>query len=234
MKIRNVLICLVAVAVFSVAAVAQDTCETAVPEVGKQIILDPCLDTVPTGPLGSCTGGDGVLDVWGSFVAQDTELRIRTDVKSVGTDSDFIVYSGDCDNLVEIGCSEDDCYGETHCNNSPPGLWLGNICVGGLTIGETYYIQMGTFGDYCPNGPYHVEIMTTEVCGDGALSCSGSEQCDGKDDVGCERGCESGDTCLCLGRLSAPMLPSWGLAGLGLLLLAGGAMVFGRRRASTA
>ena len=233
MKIRNVLIAMLAVAVFSVGAVAQDTCDTATAGAGGQISLDPCLDGTPTGPLFSCTGGDGVLDAWGSFVATATTMRLRTDLKSTGTDSDFIVYSGTCGNLTEIACSEDECYFDPICNNTS-GPWVGNICVSGLVVDDTYYVQMGTYGDYCPNGPYVLDYGTGTVCGDGWLACSGNEECDGKDDVMCPRGCEAGNSCFCRRRKPTPMLPSWGLAGLGLLLLAGGAMVFGRRRASTA
>jgi cysteine-rich repeat protein len=170
MKALKLAVVLLALGMCSVSAIAQDDCTTAVP---VPTPLDPCSDTTPTGPLDTgappnCTSGGGLLDVWSTFVASTTSARIRTDISSTGTDSDYLIYAGDCANLgAPIGCSEDE------------SGFLGNICVGGLTPGNTYIIRMGTWGDFCPNGPYVVDIDTTgAVCGDGALACDGSEACD--------------------------------------------------------
>jgi len=186
MKIAAVL--LLAVGMFSATAVAQDDCTTAVPAGAP---MEPCLDGTPTGPLGSCTSGGGVLDVWNFFVASSTAHRSRTDLASAGSDSDFIVYSGTCGSLTAVpgGCSEDE---------APP--YLGDICVTGLTPSDTYYIQLGTWADGCPNGPYVVDVVSAgEVCGDGIISCVfGAEQCDDGNTTpgdGCDELCQIEPIC---------------------------------------
>jgi len=90
MKLWKVSVLLVAAAMFAVPANAQDSCTTAVP---NSTAVDPCGDTDPTGPLGFCAAGSGTEDVWVTFVATATEHRVRTDLNSVGTDSDFVIFS---------------------------------------------------------------------------------------------------------------------------------------------
>lgn len=167
LKIAAVL--LLAVGMFSSTAMAQDDCATAIPAPGP---VTPCTDSNPTGPLGGCTSGGGLFDAWVTFVATSTAHRVRTDVASTGTDSDYRVYSGTCGSLVQVagGCSEDEVG------------YLGDICVTGLNPGDTYYIQVGAWGDgafgSC-GGDYALTIQTAgEICGDGILSCTGSEECD--------------------------------------------------------
>jgi hypothetical protein len=201
----------------------------------------------------------GVLDSWMSFVATDTTMRIRNDLFSTATDSEMTVYSGSCGALTPIAYPAYECYfnatygGPTYPPNpcaTGKGPWYSSVCLTDLVVDATYYVKVGIYNDYCPDdgadppnnttAPVLVSVGTGDVCGDGWLSCAAdpAEQCDvgndGRDEMACDRNCEPGNTCLCKGRLSAPMLPTWGLAGLGLLLLAGGAMVFGRRRVSTA
>jgi hypothetical protein len=226
MKIK-VLVALMAVAVFSVAAVAQDDCATAVAATcnGAGAALDPNTDTTPTGPLGSCTGGGGVNDVWATFVATDTSARLRTDLNSTGTDSNFIVYAVDqldqCNAglWTEVGCSEDD---------DGAGGFLGDICIDGLTVGDTYVVQFGSYGDV--GGSYVLDVecpATGATCGDGVTSCiPGDEECDGADDAACDIGCLPDCTCE---NLPFPALPVWGLVGLVAMLLGGGAVVFRRK-----
>jgi hypothetical protein len=215
MKIWKLAIVVLAVGMFSVSAIAQDTCATAV-GTGVGNPVSPCGDLTPTGPLGGCTSGGGLLDSWLSFVATDTTARIRTDLNSTGTDSDYIVHSGTCAGLSPIGCSEDD---------SGVSAYLGDIAVKGLTVGDTYYIQLGTWSDGCPNGPYVVDvIMPNDSCGDGTVN--GNDECD-VDGSGCTSGeCDSDCTCV----PATPALPVWGLIGLGVLLLGGGATAVRRRQ----
>ncbi|NOX57904.1 MAG: hypothetical protein GXP29_03485 [Planctomycetes bacterium] len=132
-------------------------------------LVDPCCDTDPTGPLGSCTSGGGGNDVWLSFVASAAGIRIRTDAASIGTDSDFIVYSGTCGALTEVGCSED---------GAGASGYLGDINVVGLTPGETYLVQLGGWNDSC--GPFGVttEAIPGSVCGDGIRAGIVGEDCD--------------------------------------------------------
>ena len=217
MKIWKLAIVVLAVGMFSTAAIAGDDCATATPIATD---IDPCLDGNPTGPIGGCTSGGGLNDVWWSFVASDATARVRTDVGSAGTDSDYKVYSGTCASLTEIGCSEDE-----------SGPYLGDISVKGLTNGDTYYIRLGGWGDYC-SGVYHATVTMPDdsgrVCGDGLVNV-GSEECDGGDlgDPPCGSG-ECAANCLCVPM--TPALPVWGLIGLGVLLLGGGAAAVRRGR----
>jgi len=172
---------LVAVGMFSATAIAQNDCASAVSAPGG---VDPCAGDLAGGPLtGPCIGFDSDYDVWVSFVASATSARIRTDVSSAGTDSNYVVWDACGGN--QIGCSEDEGAG-----------YLGDICVGGLTPGATYYVQLGAFGagedlsGFCgaPCNPYlfscgvynvDIQAATGGVCGDGVVSCvPGAEQCD--------------------------------------------------------
>lgn len=191
--LRFTAVLLLAVGMFSATAIAQDDCTTAVSVLAQPAGgFDPCLDTIPAAvPLGGCTSGNSLNDIWLSFVATATEHRIRTDVSSAGTDSDFIVYSGTCGSLTAIGCDED---GVSPC-------CLSDTCVVGLTPGATYYVQLGAWGseaDCCGQPPgifnpylfscglYHVDIEAAPAgttCGDGIISCvaagyPGAEECD--------------------------------------------------------
>lgn len=216
MKVWKLVIVVLAVGMFSVSAVAQNDCATAI-DVATD--LDPCTDTNPTGPLLSCTSGGGLNDVWWSFTATAATARIRTDLGSTGTDSDYIVYSGTCAGLTEIGCSEDEVD------------YVGDISVKGLTNGVTYYIQLGGWGDSC--GPFHATLAMPDdsgrFCGDNVVNVGG-EECDGTAVLACGSG-ECDANCLCVPQ--TPALPAWGLIGLGVLLLGGGATAVARRRKKT-
>lgn len=252
MKIRNLIIALAAVTLFAVPAIAQDTCATAV---APGTATDPCTDATPTGPLGSCTGGGGVLDTWYTFVATTASARVRTDLSSAGTDSNYVVYhssDGTCGGtFTEVGCSEDNVG------------YLGDISIEKLVVGDTYYVQLGSWQDTCTGG-YVLDVIQPSdggICGNNVIDAFG-EDCDGTDDDDCQGICTStcncptpvcgnnvleigeecdgtsgkdscligcnNATCECV-PLQTPALPAWGVVGLALLLLAGGAFAFRRR-----
>ena len=77
-------------------------------------------------------------DVWFQFVAQATDVAIsvsgRTENLPGGNlfTPQFVLYGGDCDNLVAIGCISDNSN-----SNQVNGIY------GGLEIGQTYYISVG-------------------------------------------------------------------------------------------
>lgn len=92
-------------------------------------------------PLYSChftAPEQGVGTAWAKFIATDTSARVST-CNSAISDTLIAVYDGTCGAFVELGCSEDDCGGS--------GL-LSDVCVEGLTIGNTYYIQVASFDEF--------------------------------------------------------------------------------------
>ncbi len=200
----------------------------------KNIIADECMSAVPAGtnvdtcnmtrdagePDGSCWTGDLAGGIaWYTFTADDSIMRLRTDVKCDGTDSEFAVYPScaEANPGSEIACSEDDA---GTCSD-----WLGDICV--PTTSGTDYVVTLTQWTTGACGNYALDVSTGgSVCGDGIIACDGSEDCDDPDMGDCEHGCRD---CACMPP-PVPMLPAAGLVGLGVLLITGGALVFSRRR----
>lgn len=174
--------------------------------------VTPCNDTTPTYVGGGCAGGGATFDKWVDFVATATAHRVRTDVASSGSDSVIRIRSGLCPG-VEIGCNDD----------IGPGAYLSDACVTGLTVGATYHVQVGAYGDGVFGaciGDYVVTVQTA-TCGDGTVGCGeecdppgpccsatcqdidvcgdnvrcGTEACDGTDDAACPGLCSG--TCTC-------------------------------------
>ena len=85
---------------------------------------------------------------WYSFVATDTSAVVHF-CNSLATDSSVQAYSGSCAGLTEIGCAEDNC-GASSFNG-----WM---YLEGLTIGNTYYVQQGSW-DATAAGSYTIEIV---------------------------------------------------------------------------
>ncbi len=97
--------------------------------------------------IGNTTGTDRNT-YWFSFVATSTSALAHT-CDSVATDSSAQMYSGSCGSLVEIACSEDVC-GPTTFNSYLYGE--------GLTVGETYYIQVGSW-NLAAAGAYNLKLI---------------------------------------------------------------------------
>ncbi|HET8787077.1 MAG TPA: hypothetical protein VFM38_15695, partial [Candidatus Limnocylindrales bacterium] len=88
-------------------------------------------------PAFSCRfggAGQGFGTAWFTFTATSTSAVIDTNGSATG-DTMLAVYSGTCGSLTEIACDDD----------SGTGL-LSLVNVGGLTVGQTYYIQVAGFG----------------------------------------------------------------------------------------
>ncbi|MBI3835972.1 MAG: hypothetical protein HY287_16725 [Planctomycetes bacterium] len=91
----------------------------------------------PASPLFTCrTSGGQTGTLWYSFVATHTSARIST-CDSVATDTILAVYGGSCGSLTEIVCSNN----VVGCGASGTQA---SACVTGLTIGNTYYIQVAS------------------------------------------------------------------------------------------
>ncbi|MFQ5491452.1 MAG: hypothetical protein ACE5GE_12090, partial [Phycisphaerae bacterium] len=123
-------------------------------------------DDTPPIPFYSCANGsDQSGTSWYSFVAQSTSVLATTcNSNPAGTgsppgggDPTMAVYGGACNGgfgatLTEIGCGEDDC-------GPAAAPWQAFICVSGLTVGNTYYIQFSAW-DGAARGGYDLEVQT--------------------------------------------------------------------------
>ena len=201
------------------------TCEDALAPSNTPV--DTCVGG-PANPRGSCWSGDPDQPaLWYKFDnPADQQVRITTSHSAEAYDSSFAVYSACPEGgkpLItdEVGCSED----EATKGVSP---YNGDICLD-LLAGQ-YWVQVSDWGGSC--GPYQLDIVMGkhnekigQYCGDGVVN-SPCEECEVNTDCGLGYACD--EECKCYSAI--PMLPPWGLVGLGLLLLAGGATVFGRRR----
>ncbi|TVZ59433.1 putative secreted protein (Por secretion system target) [Flavobacteriaceae bacterium MAR_2010_105] len=111
----------------------------------------------------SCGGSSGNArdDVWFKFVAQTTNANITIEPNS---SHDFVLtlYSGDCNSLSYLDCSDSNI-------NTPA---FEEINYSGLTIGNTYYVRTYYFGNNTPASPtFNIKIWTpgtaTDADGDG-------------------------------------------------------------------
>lgn len=148
----------------SLEAPANDRCENAMLiECGSTTTVDntSATESGDDAPFSCFTGGanTGAGTLWFKFVAVHASMQVTTCL-STGTDDTLMaVYTGQCPFLTrnELGCGEDEC-GTTNGR-------LTTMCLGGLELGRTYYIQLATFDDAsrgsmtlqlscpCPIGP---------------------------------------------------------------------------------
>ncbi|MHC4776613.1 MAG: hypothetical protein ACYTBR_15290, partial [Planctomycetota bacterium] len=129
-----------------------DDCADAAPVAcGGSVTVDNTTATDdPTDPPFSCRfggAGNGFGSLWFTFVATETSAFLDTNSSPTGDDSILAVYDGTCGSLVEIGCSEDEGVG-----------LLSQLCVEGLTVGNTYYIQLAAWSD-SDRGEYTLNIQ---------------------------------------------------------------------------
>lgn len=204
MKTRNVLIALAAVAMFAVPVMAQDEC-TSPASPGDTV--NPCSQTAnasdpmqcPQGGGGTaCTGcwsssgEDGNVSAWYSFTATSTSMQVNT--QGAGGDDHIAVFSGDCSglpgSLTMVGCGED--------TKSP---FLNDICVTGLTVGDTYFVQQGVWSSgACSDYTLTVAGLLDEGAGPGTCGNdvvdSPCEKCDGAaEDTPCDTICNADCSC---------------------------------------
>lgn len=105
----------------------------------------------------------GVGTAWFKFMATDTSALIDTNA-STAFDTLLAVYEGGCGAFTELACSDDEGVG-----------LLSEICITGLTPGNTYYIQAASFsaldtGDVtvtvtcpCPAPPANDDCINAEA-----------------------------------------------------------------------
>ena len=132
---------------------ANDECEGALSiACGGSAATDNCTATSGVDdPSPSCAYGE-YGSVFFTFVATETSARVRTDLNSTGTDSEYAVYEVNqadiCNETswTELGCSQDEGLG-----------YNGDICVTGLTVGDTYVIMLTSYSSYTCDS-YTVDI----------------------------------------------------------------------------
>lgn len=254
MKILQILTAVVAVALLHVTASAEDECANAV-DPGNKVDITT-MTANPSDPRGTCWTGDGDKSAWWKFEAPGTKARVRTDAFSdPGADSSFAVYSGTCDDLpgslTQVGCSEDEglgYLGDICLIGLTPGTYYVLLVPWTNAVGGSYVVDITVGDEDCGNGmldnPCEIcDGLAISPCSNGTVSVCNAEcecpepvcgndvaepgePCDGDDPGECEWGCRD---CTCLPP-PVPMLPTWVLVGLGLVILTGGAVVFGRRR----
>ena len=106
---------------------------------GSATVDNSLFSTEPLDPAYSCRfggPGQGIGTAWFKFVATATSARVDTNL-SLAPDTMLAVYSGTCGAFTELGCSDDDGVG-----------LLSELCVTGLTVGQTYYIQASSFSSF--------------------------------------------------------------------------------------
>ncbi len=108
----------------------------------------------------TCSTSGNPCTEYYEFVPSGTSARIRTDLNSTADDSVYTLYAVNqttpCVKSLwtEVGCSEDEA-----------GL-LGDICVDGLTPGDTYVLVITGFAAFrCDDGPYGIDVDCSATCG---------------------------------------------------------------------
>lgn len=155
------------------------------------------LNNAPSPSFSCGNGSSHVGALWWSFTATHSSARIST-CDSQATDTTFAVYGGDCDNLVQLACGE---------TGGCPNANHASLCVQGLTVGQTYYIQVASRnltsrgiieidlqcscdGACCMDPPALCLVTNETVCNNlggffagGESACSGDDDADGADDT---------------------------------------------------
>jgi hypothetical protein len=98
-----------------------------------------------------CNGfvGDSLNDVWYTFIAGSENINITA---QASFDVVLTLFSGGCNNLTQINCSDSTSSGIEEINAS------------GLTVGDTYYFRMYSFGSATPPNPnFEVAVWTPQT-----------------------------------------------------------------------
>jgi gliding motility-associated-like protein len=123
----------------------------------------------------SCVGGSGAMqggfsgstkDVWFTVVAPSNGKLTITPQPGYGmTDAVMVLYSGTCNSLTQVGCSDDHNYPGT-ANDTRP-----YISKSGLTPGATYYIRYFGYGSASGNFGICVASPTNDECSNALYIC---------------------------------------------------------------
>ncbi len=105
---------------------------------GTTSLNDPSFSCRYDGPA------QGYGTFWFRFTASATSARVSL-CANQGGDTLLGIYSGTCGNLTEIACNDDLCG------------FKSQVCATGLTVGQTYYIQVGSYDD-ASRGSYFITV----------------------------------------------------------------------------
>lgn len=94
--------------------------------------------------------------VWYRFTAVDTSIAIETCDTTDVADTIIALYDGNCGNLVELACGEDECGGGDG--------FRSRICFDGLDPGQSYLVMVGNPGGYAGSQPGIVELELISPC----------------------------------------------------------------------
>jgi hypothetical protein len=101
-----------------------------------------------------CNGftGNALDDVWYAFVASSADVNITVDTNF---DAVLNLFSGDCNNLSVLECADDSF-------TSTGGIE--EINASGLTVGQTYYFRVYSYGETPPaNAAFEVALWTPQT-----------------------------------------------------------------------
>ena len=142
---------------------ANDFCSGAITIIEQTGVIDAASATPTSGTLlggagtdvnaESCGGGIGNArdDVWYKFVAKTSNVHITVE-PNPSFDVVVTLYSGDCNTLTYLDCSD--------VNISSPSTE--EINFSGLTIGQTYYTRTYSYGSTTPGTPtFNIKIWST-------------------------------------------------------------------------
>ena len=106
-------------------------------------------------PPPSCGTGFNIGSLWFWFTATHDSVQVSTcNSDPPAWDSVFAMYSGDLYNmLTEISCADD----APRCPDYDPDNWNSYIDTGGLIVGDSYFIQLGSWAAIA-QGVYDLDI----------------------------------------------------------------------------
>jgi gliding motility-associated-like protein len=123
----------------------------------------------------ACVGGSGAMqggfspsskDVWFTVIAPANGKMTITPQPGYGiSDAVMVLYSGTCNSLTQIGCSDDHNYPGTTNDTKP------YISQSGLTAGATYFIRYFGYGSSSGNFGLCVSSPSNDICTNSLYIC---------------------------------------------------------------
>ena len=145
-------------------SVSNDLCANAISVLHQTSIVDAASATPTAGTIINafdtnraaevCNGftGNANDDVWYSFVATTADVNITYELNFDGVAT---LYSGSCGALTYISCAD---------NTVTTAPIVETITYSGLSIGQTYYTRIYSYGTAVPtNGNFNIKVWTSST-----------------------------------------------------------------------